>query len=170
MKPNLSKKPWWNYIDNDLQNLFLESEILSNKVATWEEQFHDYSFVVFPAAKAYEGFLKNLFLDMGFISEKDFLGKRFRIGKALNPELATQEKFAKKSVYNKLSLFCKGDSIPSTLWDVWKQSRNLLFHWFPMEQNAIRFDEAKLRLQMITKAIDTVYTTCKLDLPNKDAE
>jgi hypothetical protein len=83
----LEDRPWWNYVHRDMRELLTESEILVENVAKWKHKFHDYAFVVFPAAKAYEGFLKMLFLDMGFITQEDFYGKRFRIGRALNPAL-----------------------------------------------------------------------------------
>ena len=65
---NLDKKPWWNYIEGDLQELLKESILLLRILVSMgadlpggRREFHDYSFVVFPAAKAYEGFLKKLF-------------------------------------------------------------------------------------------------------------
>ena len=79
----LEKKPWWNYLEEDLQELFRTSLLLENEVVNWKDKFNDYSFVVFSASKAYEGFLKKLFFDMGFITKEDYFGKRFRIGKAL---------------------------------------------------------------------------------------
>jgi hypothetical protein len=67
-----SGKPWWSYIEVDLQELLKESSLLLAKVSVWNEKFADYSFVVFPAAKAYEGFLKKLFLDQRFITEEEY--------------------------------------------------------------------------------------------------
>ena len=73
MDNSLEKKLWWNYVHEDLRELLLESVFLIKNVGEWEKSltgekyvFHDYSFIVFPAAKAYEGFLKTLFLDLGF--------------------------------------------------------------------------------------------------------
>ena len=94
MDLKLENKIWWSYILEDLQELLVASEFLANTVKSWggdlpagSRVFHDYSFVVFPTAKAYEGFLKKMFFDLGFITEEDYRGKRFRIGKALNPFL-----------------------------------------------------------------------------------
>ena len=74
MNFSLEKKNWWGYLEKDLQGLLREATLLIEKVSLWDEKFPDYSFVVFPAAKAYEGFLKRLFLDRGFISEEDYYG------------------------------------------------------------------------------------------------
>src|SRR4030043_1223043 len=100
MQESLEQKAWWGYIEADLNELLKESQKLAATTSGWEEKFHDYAFVVFPAAKAYEGFLKKLFLDLGFISEEDYFGKRFRIGKALNPAL--EERYWDESVYRKI--------------------------------------------------------------------
>jgi hypothetical protein len=159
----LENKIWWNYIHEDLKELFKQSYLLIDFVDQGEKpEFHDYAFIVFPAAKAYEGFLKTLFHDLGFIDDEEFNGKRFRIGKALNPSLE-QNLRAKEGVYDKLVSFCQGPELADTLWQTWKKARNLLFHWFPHETNAISFDEAKDRLKAILGAMDSAFKECKID-------
>ena len=164
METNLSQKLWWGYIEEDIKELLLEAQLLVDKASAWEEKFHDYAFVVFPAAKAYEGFLKKLFLDLGFISENDFYGKRFRIGKALNPSL--EANLRQESVYDKLVSYCGGASLADKLWETWKLSRNLIFHWFPKEKNAITLAEAKDRLGMIIDSLDASFKECKIERQN----
>ena len=159
MTDSLTKRPWWNYLKEDLQELMKEATLLVDRVGAWDEKFNDYSFVVFPAAKAYEGFLKTLFLDLGFISEKAYYGKRFRVGKALNPAL--ERKFRKFSVYDQLVEFCHGNELPNDMWDTWKEGRNLLFHWFPNEKNAIEFEEAKDTIYKIFDTMDKAFEGCK---------
>ena len=159
----LEKRIWWDYINEDLRGLLSESKLLIENVGNWNEKFHDYAFVVFPAAKAYEGFLKTLFFDLGFITDKEFYGKRFRIGKALNPALDRRYR-KKESVYDRLVKFCRGTKLPDAMWDAWKAGRNLLFHWFPNERNAIDFEEAKDRFEMILNTMDLVFKGCKIDI------
>lgn len=158
-------------MEHDLKELLKQSSLMLEKVENWDEKFHDYAFIVFPAAKAYEGFLKQLFLDLGFITQKEFLGKRIRIGKALNPSLYRQEmkkhKRYKKlrvrySVYDKLVKYCNGDKLAIELWDTWKKCRNLLFHWFPNERNAIDLDEAGERVERIIGAMNLAFKECKI--------
>lgn len=159
----IKRKPWWGYLPNDLQDSLELSFKLADMSSTWSKRFHDYSFIVFPAAKAYEGFLKKLFLDMGFISQADYHGKHFRIGKALNPDL--DEKYKDDGwVYKDLSNFCGGDVLPEKLWKTWRESRNLLFHWFPNEKNAVGHNEAVERLLSIVGAIDEVFSACRVRL------
>lgn len=160
----LEKHPWWGYINEDLQELLRQSLLLLDVFANEKHngrRFHDYAFVVFPAAKAYEGFLKTLFRDMGLISDLDFYGNRFRIGKALNPAL--DKKFRNESVYDGLVDFCGGKRLPDKLWNAWKKSRNILFHWFPQEKNAIDYLEAKERLKLILDAMDSAFEECEVE-------
>mgnify|MGYP005838961869 FL=1 len=162
----LQKHPWWNFIHEDLRELLSQSFLLSDVAGGWrqgflrQEEIHDYSFIVFPAAKAYEGFLKTLFLDLGFISKEDFYGKRFRIGKALNPVLEKRLR-RKISVYDKLVNFCQSRTLADELWNTWKTCRNLTFHWFPDEKNALTYDEAVSCIQRIVNAMDLAYNECK---------
>ena len=153
----IQKKSWWNYLPHDLQESLELSLYLADTSSKWSKQFHDYSFIVFPAAKSYEGFLKKLFLDLGFLNENEYLGKTFRIGKALNPDL--EKRFRKDDdwIYKKLVHYCGGPELPNKLWQTWKESRNLLFHWFPNEKNVVTHNEASEKLLMIIDAIDQVY-------------
>jgi len=156
----LEEKIWWRYLHEDLQELLKESVKLYNSVGVWEEKFHDYSFVVFPAAKAYEGFLKQVFLDLGFITKEDFNGKHFRVGKALNPSL--DKRFREESVYDKIVDFCQGPALADSMWETWKSSRNLLFHWFPEEKNAITHEEAGVNIDLILATMDKTTKECKI--------
>ena len=160
MEESLDKKVWWNYLEEDLQELLLTSNHLINKAEELGEGVHDFSFVVFPAAKAFEGFLKKLFLDMGFISKEDYFGKKFRIGKALNPYL--DKELRHESVYDRLVNFSGSSKVADHLWETWKNSRNLVFHWFPDEKKALDLIEAKRRYEMIIEAIDETYKECKI--------
>jgi len=165
----LEKEPWWSYLEEDLQKLLSTSEFIYRAVESWgvdlpggQKEFNDYSFVVFPAAKAYEGFLKKLFLDLKFITEEDYYGKHFRIGKALNPSLP--KALRKHGVYDKIVKYCQGSKLADTLWETWRVSRNLVFHWFPNEKNAISLTEAGERIEMILKAINDAFAGCQVDI------
>ncbi|OGM05894.1 hypothetical protein A2125_00010 [Candidatus Woesebacteria bacterium GWB1_43_5] len=158
---DLKQKVWWEYLEADLQGLLVESQLLVQKVGLWEERFHDYSFVVFPASKAYEGFLKKLFLDLGFITKDDYYGKRFRIGKVLNPQLEAYLR-KKESVYDRIVNFCGGTKLADKLWETWRVCRNLVFHWFPDEKRVITFEEARSRVENVIEAIDEAYKECRL--------
>lgn len=163
----LEKRGWWGYLGDDLQRLLATSEFIYRVVESWgvdlpggKKEFRDYSFVVFPAAKAYEGFLKKLFLDLGFITEEDYFGKHFRIGKALNPSLPRE--LRREGVYDKIANYCQGEGLAEKLWEAWRLSRNLTFHWFPNEKNAITLKEAGERVSMIINVMDESFKECKI--------
>lgn len=169
MDLNLEKKLWWHYIEEDLQELLVASEFLTNVVRSWggdlpsgSKVFHDYSFIVFPAAKAYEGYLKKVFFDMGFITDEDYHGKRFRIGKALNPFLDKRFRES-ESVYDKIVSHCGGKELADTLWDAWTNGRNVVFHWFPDEKKAVSFNEAEEKIKQIVEAMDKAFEGCKIN-------
>ena len=168
MDLKLENKIWWNYVEADLQELLVASEFLTNVVRSWggdmrsgSKVFHDYSFMVFPAAKAYEGFLKKMFLDMNFISDEDYNGKRFRIGKALNPYLEKKYRES-ESVYDKIVEHCGGKELADKLWETWTLGRNSVFHWFPAEKNALSFKEAEERIDLIIDSMDKAFDGCKI--------
>ena len=161
MKAKLEERVWWEYLTQDMRELLKESIILYESSQVWEQKYHDYSFVIFPAAKAYEGFLKSVFRDMGFITDEEFNGKYFRIGKALNPSL--DKKFREESIYDKLVDFCRGKELPDRMWDMWKRGRNAAFHWFPTEKNRISLEEAGEILVELLDTMDLVFEGCKIN-------
>ena len=169
MEFNLEKRLWWGYVEEDLQKLLESSVFLLNVSRSWgadlpngRKAFHDYSFCVFPAAKAYEGFLKKMFFDMKFITEAEYYGKHFRIGKALNPFL--EKKYRRESVYDRVVNYCGGKELADILWEAWKNGRNLVFHWFPEEKKVISFEEAGKLIEQILSAMDKMSTECKIKL------
>lgn len=150
-------------MEKDLQELLKESLLLKEVFGTEEKtkaEFDDYSFLVFPAAKAYEGFLKKLFLDLNFITREDYYGKRFRVGKALNPAL--EKRYWNESVYQKIVALKGNNYLAEKLWETWRLGRNLVFHWFPNEKNALSYEEGVKRIEMIITTIDLVYKECKI--------
>ncbi len=169
MDLKLEDKIWWNYIEEDLQELLVASEFLSNVVRSWggdmksgSKVFHDYSFMVFPAAKAYEGYLKKIFVDKNFITQADYDGKKFRIGKSLNPFLEKRYRVG-ESVYDKIVEHCGGKELADKLWEAWIKGRNSVFHWFPNEKTALSFSEAEERINLIIDAMDSAFEGCKIN-------
>jgi len=154
----IEQKAWWEYLGEDLRELLNESQYLLKEAENID--VHDYSFIIFPAAKAYEGFLKKIFFDLKFITEEDFYGKHFRIGKSLNPSLPME--FRRDQVFDKIVAHVGGRDLPEFLWDTWRQCRNLTFHWFPNEKNVLTLTEAKDCFDMIIRAIDRAFEECKM--------
>ncbi|MBU1130093.1 hypothetical protein KKE45_02110 [Patescibacteria group bacterium] len=111
---------------------------------------HDYSFLVAPAAKTYEGYLKHFFLKINLIDKRAYNGDRFRVGKALNPSL----RYKHFSIYQKMSdMDEKGEELAEILWDAWKRGRNQIFHYFPNNLKKLTKDQAIERIKQILQAI-----------------
>lgn len=149
----------WNYLSNGQKGLIETGEFLLGDANKHEKPLSDYSYIVFPFAKAYEGFLKQLFLDKGFIDQNQYQSDHFRIGKALNPNFAKE--VPSESVYLKITNFCKSEELSKKLWGAWKRGRNLLFHYFPHNIHAITFLEAQDTINMVISAMDEAIVVCK---------
>ena len=110
----------------------------------------DYSFLVAPAAKAYEGYLKDFFLKIGIITPQDYQSDRFRVGKTLNPSL----RYKRFSIFQKLiDMGPAGEQLAEQLWDGWKRGRNRIFHYFPDKVQKLTLEEAKDRIALLLTAI-----------------
>lgn len=132
----------WQYLSEPLKGLIEEGIYLYKSAKAHPDiKIADYSYLVFPFAKAYEGFLKKLFLDLSFISQKEYESDRFRIGRSLNPHL--EKKLRHLSVYDKIVLYHGDKSLADEIWSIWKRGRNLVFHYFPGNFRALTLSEAE---------------------------
>lgn len=114
------------------------------------DHINDYSFLVSPISKAYEGYLKDFFLKTHIIDRYDYESDRFRVGKTLNPSL----RYRRFSIYQKLAnLSEEGEAIAEKLWNAWKYGRNEIFHYFPNNLKNLTRDEAEERITMLLDAI-----------------
>jgi hypothetical protein len=133
------QSPWFKYLDVFQQNLVKTSFYLSDYF-TKEKDINDFSFIVFPMAKAYEGFLKKILLDLQLITHKVYYGRRFRIGRALNPDVKVSQR-DKWWLYDDL---CRifNDELARDIWQAWLQCRNHVFHFFPHGEKELNLEEA----------------------------
>lgn len=119
----------WQYLSPDMQALIRDGEFLvEDSLRHHDAPPTDFSYLVFPFAKLYEGFLKKLFLDSQIITERDYHSDHFRIGKVLSPNLARRlgDRSAYRCITDKY-----GNELAARLWHAWKEGRNLVFHYFP---------------------------------------
>lgn len=113
---------------------------------------NDYSFLVSPISKAYEGYLKDFFLKTNIIDKYSYESDRFRVGKTLNPSL----RYKRYSIYQKLAnLSEEGEALAEKLWNAWKYGRNEIFHYFPNNLKNLSRSEAEDRITMLFDAIIT---------------
>lgn len=142
----------WRYLSSDQRQLLLDGQWLVGDRATHpSEHLSDYSYLVFPFAKLYEGFLKQLFRDIGAISDREYQSDHFRIGKALSPNLARL--LGNRSAYTWIARRYSPE-LASTLWTTWKEGRNLIFHYFPHNIRRLTFGEAANTVSTIVAAME----------------
>ena len=111
---------------------------------------NDYSFLVAPVSKAYEGYLKDFFLKTNIIDNYSYQSDRFRVGKTLNPSL----RYKRFSIYQKLAnMGPKGEELAEKLWTAWKYGRNEIFHYFPNKLKYLSRQEADDRIKLLLDAI-----------------
>lgn len=151
----------WKYISEDTRGLIMDGEMLLDHAGKVPHEVSDYSYLVFPFAKAYEGFLKTLFLDLKLIKKSDYYGDDIRIGRILNPHFKSK----KYSVYSKL---CRhngiNEEIPEKLWKMWKKGRNQVFHYFPHNFRKLSYQEALQIIRGFAEAMATVIEKCGIEV------
>lgn len=141
-----------NFLGPELTALYTDGEKLLDSVPS---SVSDYSFVVFPFAKVYEGFLKKLFLQIGAITEKQYNSDHWRVGRALNPQLETNLRH--ESVYDHLN-----PQTAEVLWQAWKNGRNQIFHFWPGKNEPLSFEKAKVIINQLKNAMEEGLKICKI--------
>lgn len=140
----------WAYATEEIKGLIQDGEHLLIECHSLSGKVSDYSYLVFPFAKAYEGFLKRFFLDLGLIKEDEFYSDDIRIGRVLNPIFMKK----KYSVYSKLKKAELADpEMPQQLWEAWTRGRNQVFHYFPHNFRRLSKEEA---LEIIRAFVDAM--------------
>ena len=148
-------RDFWNYTSQTQKDLILEGQYLMNNVVRNNDyQFKDYSFLVFPFAKAYEGFLKQLFKDIKFISHLDYISDHLRLGKLMSPHI--EFKLGDRSLYKKMREKVSVE-FAEMVWSSWKLGRNQIFHYFPHNTKAISFTEAEKIVGKLIEAMEEAY-------------
>jgi hypothetical protein len=151
----------WNYLSEEIRGLIDDGELLADLIHNEKNKdgVSDYSFLVFPFAKAYEGFLKKFLLDSKLIQPEDYYSDDIRIGRILNPryEKETVNVFKRICAHPKV-----GANVPHILWEAWKSGRNLVFHYFPHNFRRLSYDEAQGIITKIIHAMETAINLCEL--------
>lgn len=152
---------FWQYLPQPQKDLILEGQYLMKDVIKDEKTYHfkDYSFLVFPFAKAYEGFLKQLFKDIGFISHLDYISDHLRLGKLMSPNLIGR--LGERSLFKKIR-DTGGQDLVDKIWTTWKIGRNQIFHYYPHNLKALNFTEAEQIINQIIQTMEESYTKLKV--------
>lgn len=144
---SFEKYPVFSYLDHWQQQQLRLAFSLWQREQQTKTHFVDYSYIVFPMAKAYEGFLKRYLLDLGLISTEVYRSKRFRIGRALNPDVRMTQR-DEFWLYDEVADVC-GPIIAREIWDAWLTCRNRVFHYFPDRESGLSLEQAGHYLRII---------------------
>lgn len=149
----LTHTSWLQFVDEVPRQLLIQADFLLDREKKFSTNKHivDYGFLVYPAAKAYEGFLKSFFYRHGLIDSNMYQSENFRIGKAINPDLP--DKYREDGwIYDDLArLF--GDDIPARMWATWRKCRNHVFHFKPDKLRLYTLVEAQIKIELIFSTI-----------------
>lgn len=145
----------WQYLSPDMQTLARDGEFLiEDSIRHRDTPPTDFSYLVFPFAKLYEGFLKKLFLDAKIISDREYKSDHFRIGKVLSPNMV--RRLGDRSAYRQIS-DRYGAELAARLWYIWKEGRNLVFHYFPHNYRSLtRMAAVELVNQLVSSMREAV--------------
>lgn len=149
-----------NYLSADESSLIEEGFYLFKEAKLHMTGFKDFSFAVFPFAKAYEGFLKRIFYDLGFITSLEYRSKHFRVGKVMAPEL--QRRLRNRSVYKKI---CDkvGCDLSDDIWYAWKYGRNEIFHYYIDGIKTLSLEEAEKKINLLVRTMEQTYRRLRTD-------
>lgn len=150
---DFTKSNWFALLDENGQRLVHLSIALYEREVRMQTPLESYSFLVFPMAKAYEGFIKLYLKKMGLLNRSDYNDSKFRIGRALNPDISEQHK-DEWWLYDDVARSC-GEKVSRDLWDAWIQCRNRVFHYYFNQETEMDFDQATKKLFQMAQAMDS---------------
>jgi hypothetical protein len=152
-------QPWFDQLSPWQKELVQISVELYEREERMQSAFSDYAFILFPAAKAYEGFLKQYLCDFGLISAVTYADKRFRIGRALNPDVNPMKR-DEWWLFDDVKSLC-GMEIARAIWTTWLECRNQVFHYFPHNERRLTITDTAAKLSMILSTMEQA-THCQL--------
>lgn len=149
---DLEHQDWYSYL-SPVQKQLLETSLTLLDHAR-EVAVPDYGYLIFPAAKAYEGILKKYLYDVGLLDQKAYQDKKFRIGRALNPDIRNSHQ-DEDWYYDDVAQVC-GEPMAREIWDTWLECRNHIFHFFPGEDEIVTLDHAQTKIFQIMTTLQSL--------------
>ena len=139
------------FLGKDLLELINDTNSLMQEI-DWFNMYSDYSFVLFPIGKAFEGFLKKILLKQRIIKESDLL---------LDPNVSIGEYFHPKDglINKRIKTPKRYKAIPSKIYSVYQDYRNKLFHYDLHSNTKITYyEEATFIIGQIEMLIVEAYS------------
>lgn len=154
-------RPWFQYVTPQLQDLIRTGLTLHQHHTNTQTELPDYSFLIFPISKAYEGFLKKYLHDLDLITKEDVESRRFRIGRAINPDVRMHQR-DENWLFDDLAHSC-GQETARQVWETWLKCRNRVFHYFPKEASMLSLAEATFHIELLLNTME-LAVQCQPDL------
>jgi len=151
------------FLDDYQRRLLLDGLLIktifttSDSYRIFNSLLNDFSVMVFPSAKAFEGYIKKLLLTIGLITEKEIKENPYKsIGKILDGEEIKKKLLDKK----------RDRTIPKLLAVQWDLCRNIILHYDLDQPEIISKEEALKKIEDIHEAIKRSYKAF-IGAPNK---
>lgn len=138
-----------------LNEIYNDYYSLRNRLSSeYAPDLSDYSCMVLPLAKAYEGVLKKILVRAGFISEADLQeNPDISIGKYFNP-------VGNNAIFRALKDQARDKAIPHVIYSTYQECRNLIFHYDPYRDNRLKtIEDAEFYERRISDAIKKAFET-----------
>lgn len=148
---DFSNQAWYQFLTPEQQSSVQISFSLK-EFAQKHPHLDDYSYIVFPMARAYEGFLKKYLYEQKLIEKHVYEGRRFRIGRSLNPDVHLDQR-DKWWLYDDVADRC-GPEVARQIWDTWLTCRNRVFHYFVKEPVQLSLIQAEQYQLMMVDTMD----------------
>jgi hypothetical protein len=159
----ISTASWYMDLPTDLQKLIRQSYELFQREVRMSSHFFDYSFILFPIAKAYEGYLKKFLHDQQMITLATYQSKRFRIGRSLNPDIRGDQR-DEWWLYDDLVALC-GEELARDVWSGWIECRNHIFHYYVGSTNNFTLTQVQKKVELLTYIFAELHS-CSLEKEN----
>lgn len=154
----LQAEDWFQPLAKPVKDLLQQGLVMwlrERKQQPMDEYIVDFSYLLFPLAKAYEGQLKIFLLKLGLIDKKLFEHKHFRIGRALNPDIRKSQQ-DEHWAFDEVAAFC-GQEEARSLWETWLSARNRVFHYFPGERKELPFEEIEELMELVFESFQRMH-------------
>ena len=153
---NWKSEEFDNFLGRELLELYQDSCDLFENVHNFDNM-SDYSFVLLPIAKVYEGVLKKVLIVIGLTKLADWES---------NPNLSVSKYFnpvGDSRIFEALEDKARDKSVPHIIYSTYQECRNKIFHYDLHRDDRIKtIKDAEFYKKRIEYAIEKAYETfCK---------
>lgn len=135
-------------------SLINENPASSTSTVSSTYKITDFGFIIFPVAKAYEGYLKEFLQGLHILPISQMNEDNFRIGRALNPDIRPDQR-DKWWLYDDVEEICGRDN-SRQIWNTWIKCRNQVFHYFPEKEKITTYQQARASVLLLLDTMEII--------------